>query len=592
MSLWSRPRGLFLFLISFALSLTLCSCNGGGGGDSGGVNGGASGGGGGGGSTGGSTTPASPACSVTIAAEAAAQGDYRALSHQTGISIGAVAISNRGWRAVAGGQDGNIYFFHRSQASPQFTYTTGDQVNTVDISRNGEAFVAGSLDGRIYYFECDQTTPAWIYDTAPDLTSGTPEVVGVSISEDGRWIAAVSRYHVYLFRRDNTTPVLNLQLSSNASLATVALSADGSRLAVGTGPEGTEARVFYLNQQGLLWTAQIPDLGWGPNDLPTPVAISADGSVIAAGGRDNRIHLWSGASSTPLWTYHIADESPVFSVALSDDGTRLAATGNFTLYYFDNASTPTFTHEGSYGSPSFFGQPVVYPGMDNAPGDYGIGNYLHAVALSSDGSYLAAGDYVYGHAFSFYREFNQPFRMYDLAYDYDSVGEVDISPDGSWIMLGSVYNGEILRIEVAPVEIIRVQVPITYRVAEPFDEIAELIGGTQFDVDYWILKPGRAAHFEENWSMWALPAMGAGGVIPPGTFCTGDTEWTYDQNLADGNQVITGTRQLSPPQCLESTVSTIDLFLLHAELHDQPTNTELSDDSETLATVQVGTGGG
>ena len=91
--------------------------------------------------------------------------------------------------------------------------------------------------------------------------------------------------------------------------------------------------------------------------------------------------------------------------------------------------------------------------------------------------------------------------------------------------------------------------------------------------------------------MWALPALGAGGFIPPGTLCLGDTEWTYDQNLADGNQVITGTRQISPPQCLESAISSIDLFLLHAELHDEPSNFELSDDSETLATVQVGSGG-
>ena len=39
-------------------------------------------------------------------------------------------------------------------------------------------------------------------------------------------------------------------------------------------------------------------------------------------------------------------------------------------------------------------------------------------------------------------------------------------------------------------------------------------------------------------------------------------------------------------------MSTIDLFLLHAELYDEPSNTELSDDSETLATVQIGSGGG
>lgn len=582
----------------FILGLILLSCGGGGGGSDGGGETSTPGAGGSPGTPGTPSPPSMsapnpPQCSVNMALEPAAQGDYKALSHSIGVSIGAVAISNRGWRAVAGGQDKKIYYFHRSQSPPQFTYPTGDQVNAVDISRDGKAFVAGSLDGKIYFFECDQTTPSWVYDTAQDITSGTPEVNGVAINEDGRWIAAVSSFHLYLFRRDQTMPVLKLKLSNDASLATVAISADGSHLAVGTSPEGNGARVFYLNQQGLLWTYSMADLGWGPNNLPTAVALSANGSVLAAGGRDNRVHLWNGSSATPAWTYQIANDSPVFSVSLSDDGKRLAATGNFTLYFFDNSSTPTFTHDGTYNTPSLFGDPVVYPGMNSEPNSYGIGNYLRAVALSADGAYIAAGDYIYGHAFSFYRELTQPFRMYDLANDYDSVGHVSLSPDGSWIMLGST-GGEILRIEVAPAEIIRVTNPVTYRIIDDdVDAIAQLIGGTQFNVDHWLLKPGRAANLEEKWSLWVIPAMGAGGLIPPSlNICVGTKEWNYPQNLPDGNQIVTGTRQLSPPQCLESTISSIDLFILHAELVDSPTKFEASDDSETLANVQVGSGGG
>lgn len=71
-------------------------------------------------------------------------------------------------------------------------------------------------------------------------------------------------------------------------------------------------------------------------------------------------------------------------------------------------------------------------------------------------------------------------------------------------------------------------------------------------------------------------------------------EWRYEQDLADGNQVITGTRQISPPQCLGSAYSTIDLLYLYAKLYDEPSRRELSQDypPEIVATVQLGTGVG
>jgi len=533
-------------------------------------------------------------CSAAIPVEAAAQGNYRTLQHDTGTSVGAVAIAKNGWRAVAGGQDNKIYYFKRSQASPVFTYATGGQVNSVAISRDGRAFAAGSQDGRIYFFECDQSTPAWTYDTALDISSSETAVVeGVDISKDGRRIAAVSRYHVYLFGCNSAVPLLKQNFSSG-TLATVAISADGSHLIAGTMPEGNGSRVFYLNHLGIIWTYNMQDLGWGPNDLHTPVAISADGRVIAAGGRDNRVHFWSGSSSTPLWTYQIAQDSPVFSIALSDDGSRMVATGNFRLFFFDNTftGTPTFTYDGLSGP--LIIQPVIYPGHDSVPSGSsysGIGNNLHAAAISADGSYMLAGDYVYNYAFSLYREFQTPFRLYHLAGSADSVGAVDLSPDGSWIMLGSVYNVEILRLEVAPVEIIKVDIPLSYTIInDTVDEIASLLGGDKFNVDYWIIKPGRAATLKGNWSIWAMPDMGAALIPPNSIICVGDMEWSYEHTLSDDNTVVSGTRQIEPPQCLESVISSIDYFTLFAELDDKPSNTDLSDDYALLINVQVGSG--
>jgi hypothetical protein len=546
--------------------------------------------------------PRAPQCCQSISSEAAAQGDYRLWSYSNANSLNSVAISNRGWRAVAGGADGNLYFFTRSQGSPLFTYTIGDQVTQVDITRNGCAFVAGGLDGRIYYFECDSNTPAWIYDTSQDIASGSASVQGVSISQDGRWIAAISNWDVYLFRRDRSTPELKVRLSTSLvasdMLSTVALSADGSRLAVGKVLGDTGSWVYYLNHSGLVWSYFIAGVDCGMNYKPTPVAISANGSVVAGGGCDGRLYLWDGTSSTPRWNYLMPNGYAVTSLAISDDGSKLAAGCGNLLYYIDDTTTaPDFANDTNNwewdGWVSSYSQPSVYPGHDNVPGDtwLGVSGDVNGVRMSADGNYVSAAAYVYGYVHNFYRTLSEPFRVVHLSNTVDSVGALDISPDGSWISYGglSSQSGEFVRMEVAPAEFVTVDFPLTFRVSDPpANELVEIIGGDKFKVDYLIIKPGRAANLDQQWAMWAYSG---GLVIPPNDIlCSGTMEWSFNQNLADGNQIITGTHELEPPQCLQSSVSTIDYFYLVDELTDDPSDKELSDDSAILATVQIAAG--
>lgn len=527
------------------------------------------------------------ACSWSIPSEGPAQGDYAYSSYLTQRSIGDVAISNRGWRTVAGGQDGNIYVFGRGETNPRLIFEAGDQVNAVAIARDGRAFAAAA-SGKIYLFECDATLPTWVYDTSQDITSGTPVVDGVSMSADGRYVAAASRSHTYLFRRDRATPILKALLSNKDSLSSIALSADGLHIVAGTRPEEDSSRVFLLDRVSVKWAVAISDLGWGPNDMPTPVAISADGSVVAAGGRDNQIHRFS-TSSSPDWVYKIADESPVFSVALSDDGTKLLATGDFKLFFFDGVQTPTFVYAGSYGGPGMATDPIIYPGSGGELGEYGVGNYIYASAISSDGNFFVAGDWVYGHAFTFHKSFNVPYRMYDFQDDYDATAAVSISPDGSWIVMGSSFYGEVARFELAPFERIIAANHLTYSIKdENASGLAELIGGDKFKIDYFIAKPGRAAHLKENWDLWT---SSGGAIFPPVKYlCSGDNSWTYDHNMSDGFQEESGRREIDPPQCLSSQISSVDFFLLKSNLKDEPSDKDLFYDSVILANVQVGTG--
>jgi WD40 repeat protein len=390
------------------------------------------------------TKPADVAKGCNWTAPSVERGGSAILSYKSDVSVDAVAISDYGYRAVAGGQDYYIYYFTRSKEEPLFTYETGDQVNTVAISDEGRTFVAGSYDGKIYLFDCDNSTPAWIYDTASDDPI-SPTVEGVDISSDGKWIAAISKSHAYLFDRGNSTPFFIKDLTNSTwRLATVAVSDDGYHVAAGSVNDGESAKMFYMNTQGRLkgfsWEYTITDLGFA-GGVSTPIAISADGSYLAAGGPDNSIRFWQTSSKEPIWTYRIANESFVYSVALTPDGEKLASTGDFRLFYFDDTASgiPTMTSDGTYND------------TENASrsGYWGIGNYLDAVDISEDGSTITAGDYVYGHLFTFQDGSNETIEMYDLSNTVDSVGAVGISPDGSWVIAGSTFDGEILRLRLS-----------------------------------------------------------------------------------------------------------------------------------------------
>ena len=364
--------------------------------------------------------------------------DYGMLRYNTESTVEAVAISDFGYRAVAGSADYSIYYFKKGEAQPFYTYKTGNQVNSVDMSISGVNYVAGSWDGRVYYFDCDNSSPAWKYDTKQDNEEAT--VRRVAITKTGIWSTAITETRLYIFNNsENGKAKFKIDLGvPDYQLESIAISDDGSRVVVGTSNNGLNSKVFLYDAKTgqKIWENSITDLRWADN-VPVPVAISSDGSVIAAGGSDNNIRLWTGSQSTPSWKYKIANESFVYSVSLSDDGKKLAVTGDFKLFYFADTSigTPTWINDGTYFDDN----------NESRTGNWGIGNKLNAVDLSPDGSRIAAIDYVYGHLFVFKDGKNESMKMYDLASEVDGVQSVGISPDGSWVIAGSTSYGEILR---------------------------------------------------------------------------------------------------------------------------------------------------
>lgn len=554
-------------------------------------------------------TAADGLCSSPAVAEPAATGDYRAMSYRTpyGASIGSVAIADRGIRAVAGGQDYGVYLFSRDRVDPLFAYETTGQVRDVDITRDGRAVAAAGGGEFIYLFSCDSQTPLWSYDTGQDITWTDSDALRVAFSPDGEWLAAVSETHVYLFRTGEGTPVFSQMLSEDGNLATVAVSNGGTRIAVGNrGEEMADGEyhelLYLLDQSGLLWQADLGVPDAAENWAQVEVAISADGHTIAAGGGDRAVHLWSDSSSVPRWSYTISDEAAVASVALSDRGKELLVTGDSKLYFFGDTSkgTPSYIYNGAFciaedESQDFFGCMYrdVYPGMTNEPGYWGIGNYPEASAISADGLYYLTGDYNSNHAFNFFREVDCPFRLYDTL--TGSIRNADLASDGSWVILGTT-SGEVMRIEVAPAEMIEVEQGFTYEITQ--DQIAEgaeavdIPTSTDARIRYWIIKPGRAAKLTETWSFWQMM-----GVVPiaavniPGQ---DDRVYTWEHDLPEGNQYLTGTRDIPLPRISIPITSYDDQlqiiwYLLISDLTDSPTGKELSRDMGVTVKVVIGT---
>jgi len=186
--------------------------------------------------------------------------------------------------------------------------------------------------------------------------------------------------------------------------------------------------------------AQLPILVWSHTTYPSDtldIAVSKDGQYVAAVGKfwsDKRgdtvgqIRFYGRASGTPLWTWTTEDFSTgeeFFSVAISADGDSAVAGGQEHVFYWKNARSIRGTQEPTWQGLDVVmfsverrcldisddGNYVVYCGPRE---DYGIiyywsdaktktetdvpaawqysaDDFFHAVDLSSNGDYVAAG---------------------------------------------------------------------------------------------------------------------------------------------------------------------------------------------------------
>jgi hypothetical protein len=261
------------------------------------------------------------------------------------------------------------YVMHPNTATATLTASngaTGDYLGySVAISSDGSVIAAGATEdahnGKVYVFV---KSGAWTttQETAILTASNgaTRDYLGcsVAISSDGSVIAAGaygylgSKGKVYVFVKNGAWITTNLETTAfNGEIGdylgySVAISSDGSVIAAGATEDAHNGKVYVFVKSGA-WTATTQETailtasnGATRDYLGCSVAISSDGSVIAAGAYDSYSRqggvyvfvkgssVWTTNTETAILTASDVQNDHAylgFSVAISSDGSVVAA---------------------------------------------------------------------------------------------------------------------------------------------------------------------------------------------------------------------------------------------------------------------------
>ena len=213
------------------------------------------------------------------------------------------------------------------------------------------------------------------------------------------------------------------QYSTSGTPNSVAVSSDGSYVAVGVQTGTKSGAIMLLNKSGsLLWSRTV-DRAVGS------VSISDNGSYISAGGfqliglaaevYENGALYYFSRNGTELWNYTTPPNSsgfqqPIFSVQLSNDGSKVIADNSRGTLFFDNKGRLLWTYNSTTqglsktvasSNGSYVAEMDSQPGSGYGPNhldlfnDQGktlwnstiIANVVQSLAISQDARLVAVG---------------------------------------------------------------------------------------------------------------------------------------------------------------------------------------------------------
>lgn len=241
------------------------------------------------------------------------QGQHRSVLSGHTATVTCVAKSPQEPLAVSGGMDSTLRFWNLKEN--RLLKTIGAHSNvvwSVTWTPDGERVISAGADGRIRF---------WTRD-GQEAESSLPGS-NASLSGDGRLLAASMSSPFKYFATQPGLAVWDLKtrrplLETNLSVRRVALSPDGTWLAAG----GEDRDVLLWNlRTGEKRTLQAADSPWS-------IAFSPDGNHLAAAGFSLGARLWSLKTISDTSTAIHGHRFAVWGVAFSPDSRRIVTVGS------------------------------------------------------------------------------------------------------------------------------------------------------------------------------------------------------------------------------------------------------------------------
>lgn len=240
--------------------------------------------------------------------------------------IRCVAFSPDGTFLATGGmdRDRDVKLWDIEQGEQRWSITFEASAKSITFSPDGmlvAVLVASDLanvlrveDGTT--IALDLGTEAWVRGNARKPPSQhTSEGVRVSFSPDGKYLISLGT--------NNTIRVRDIE--TGVAVKTL-VGTDGYTKTIGRSPEGEYLGISIRYKDAVeLWREEI--IARFPHEMRVMTAeISSDGTLLATGGRDNKVRLWDVETQKLHHTLsgHIA---PIQALAFSPDGTLLVSSG-------------------------------------------------------------------------------------------------------------------------------------------------------------------------------------------------------------------------------------------------------------------------
>jgi WD40 repeat protein len=325
--------------------------------------------------------------------------------HAHDTAVNSVAFSGRdgGGMIVSGGADNTVRVWQsgadHAEIGPPLVGHHGE-VTSVEFSPDMTQIVSGSLDGSVRQWSVADGLP---------IPTGQGKLRAVAFSSDGAFASAGADGTVKVWLPGVETPVV--LPAAGGMVNSLAFGKDRTQLVAG----GVDGSVR-------LWDAearQSVDLHYQPvtgkKNSVRSVAFSHTG-LIAAGGGDGRIRIWRSGQPEPIGTIPSQNDLIILAVALSPDGTKVAAS---TTDFFDHNSIQLWDVAS--------GRPIGEPMVDDER------QIVYSVGFSPDGDRIVSGNA------------KGTIRLWDVATqsplagmsgDQNAVYSVAYSSDGKWIAGG------------------------------------------------------------------------------------------------------------------------------------------------------------